>query len=77
MSRQRGAGRRGSRYGRGRWPRAQLFAIVQQYRIKGRHPQWVARRLGVGDRLVAQIYEYLDWCDDVIVDDESEDVGDS
>lgn len=77
MPRQRGVGQRRSCYGRGHWPRAQLFAIVQQYRIKGRDPQWVARRLGVGHRLVVQIYEYLDWCDDLIADDGLEDVGDA
>lgn len=56
---------RRKRYGHGRWPRNQLYAIVASYRGMGREADWVAARLGVGPRLVQQIFDYLDWSDEV------------
>jgi hypothetical protein len=50
---------RQKRYGHGRWPRKQLYAIVAHYWATDRSPEWVAAKLGVGPVLVAQIYEYL------------------
>jgi len=52
------------RYGHGRWPRKQLYAIVASYREIGRDPQWVAVKIGVGPRLVHQIYDYLEWTEE-------------
>jgi hypothetical protein len=51
---------RRKRYGHGKWPRNQLYAIVASYRSMGREPAWVAARLGVGPRIVFQIFEYLE-----------------
>lgn len=53
-------GERQKRYGHGRWPRKQLYAIVASYRSLGRRPEWIAAKLGVGPRIVEQICEYLD-----------------
>jgi hypothetical protein len=56
---------RRKRYGHGKWPRNQLYAIVASYRAMGREDHWVAARLGVGPRLVTQIYEYLEQTEEV------------
>jgi len=55
---------RRKRYGHGKWHRNQLYAIVASYRAIGRTPEWVASRLGVGPRLVSEIYEYLHWSEE-------------
>jgi hypothetical protein len=55
---------RRKRYGHGKWPRNQLYAIVASYRRMGREDHWVASRLGVGPRIVKQIYEYLEMCEE-------------
>ena len=55
---------RRKRYGHGKWPRNQLYAIVASYRDIGRSPEWVAVKLGVGPRLVGQIYDYLEWTEE-------------
>jgi hypothetical protein len=55
---------RQKRYGHGKWPRKQLYAIVASYRSMGRKPEWIASRLGVGPKIVGQIFEYLDWLED-------------
>jgi len=47
------------RFGRGRWPKAQLYAIIGSYTELGRPPEWIAQKLGVSDRLVLQAVEYL------------------
>lgn len=48
-------------YGHGRWSRKQTYAIVASYREIGRDPRWVAQKLGVGVRMVEQIYDdFLD-----------------
>lgn len=44
-------------FGYGRWPRAQLYAIVHNYRRNGRDPQWVARKLGISEKLTATIFD--------------------
>ena len=51
---------RRKRYGHGRWPRKQLYAIVAHYWSVGHKPEWVAVKLGVGPAIVAQIYDYLE-----------------
>ena len=48
------------RYGNGRWERKQLWAIVATYRTRGESAEWVAVKLGVGVKLVKQIYRNMD-----------------
>jgi len=55
---------RQKRYGHGRWPRKQLYAIVAGYREAGRSPEWVSRKLGVGPALTVEVYDYLEWRDE-------------
>ena len=54
-------GSRPRRYGHGRWPRKQVYAIVASYREAGRSSEWVAAKLGVGPAMVHQLYADLEW----------------
>ena len=49
------------RFGHGRWPRSQVYAIVAGYWRKGWTVEQVAVKLGLSDRFVAQIFDYLAW----------------
>ncbi len=60
-------------FGHGHWPRAQLFAIIKQYREKGHGEAWVAQRLGVSCRMVEQVFAYFDWWEEVEADEQPSD----
>jgi hypothetical protein len=51
---------RPKRYGHGRWPRKQLYAIVASYWAMDRSAEWVVAKIGVGPALVQQIFCYLE-----------------
>jgi hypothetical protein len=51
---------REKRYGHGKWPRRQLYAIVGSYRDGGRTPAWVGARLGLSEHFVTQIFDHFE-----------------
>jgi len=47
-------------YGHGRWRRNRAYAIVLTYRAQGHDVEWIAQRLGMGRKFVAQIFAWAD-----------------